>query len=562
MNHGSRLIRGALSISAVGLLLALVLPAGAVALDLPPSEEGRTVYDLAKVLRPATIAQAQSMVAAISARTQAEIAIVTWPSDDYSISPEEALTDGRTIMDTWGVGQKGVNDGLVVLFDMDATLSPTSKHGQVTLVTGSGFRDLYLSDGEAKKIVDDAMVPAAKIGDLDGALLAALGRIDAVVVPGGNPGHAASRTLYLIGGFAIGTAGTGLLIFFLLTWMRRGRDAAIPLIDDSVLLPAPPPGLTPALATVLRKDGIDQDAFTSALVDLGHRGLLVFRQTESDRKKVDFVIPPQPLEDAAAVDARKRPLGDAEAALVEAVRTKVRSTSDGVLSNADLRKGEGARLYAAFRKSIGRAAKTSPWFRDDPSHLTTLWHGLGIGALVLAVVAAFVGLTETGVDGNSTIRLHTEPMALGLGAVAAAAIVIILCSRFLAARTAEGGQTLAMALAYRNTLRHVIRNAEGVEAAVAEAKPRLPWIGTPDELAVWATALGLRNEIDDLFKRSLDDSGRSSSGWSPAWYVGGIGSMASFGSVIGSISTTSASSSGSGYGGGSSGGGGGASGGF
>ena len=100
------------------------------------------------------------------------------------------------------------------------------------------------------------------------------------------------------------------------------------------------------------------------------------------------------------------------------------------------------------------------------------------------------------------------------------------------------------------------------EAAVAEVKPKLPWIGTPDELAVWATALGLRKEIDDLFKRSLDDSGRSSSGWSPAWYVGGVGSMASFGSVIGSISTTSASSSGSGYGGGSSGGGGGASGGF
>ena len=139
---------------------------------------------------------------------------------------------------------------------------------------------------------------------------------------------------------------------------------------------------------------------------------------------------------------------------------------------------------------------------------------------------------------------------------------MIVFSRFLAARTAGGGQTLAMALAYRNTLRHVIRNAEGIEAAVAEAKPRLPWIGTPDELAVWATALGLRKEIDDLFKRSLDDTGRSASGWSPAWYVGGVGSMASFGSVIGSISTTSASSSGSGYGGGSSGGGGGASGGF
>ncbi|HEX7471961.1 MAG TPA: hypothetical protein VF323_02675, partial [Candidatus Limnocylindrales bacterium] len=59
-----------------------------------------------------------------------------------------------------------------------------------------------------------------------------------------------------------------------------------------------------------------------------------------------------------------------------------------------------------------------------------------------------------------------------------------------------------------------------------------------------------------------DESGRAASGWSPVWYVGGVGAIASFGSVIGSISTTSVSSSGSGYGGGSSGGGGGASGGF
>ena len=40
----------------------------------------------------------------------------------YSISPQEALADGRTIMDTWGVGRKGVNDGLIVLFDLDASL--------------------------------------------------------------------------------------------------------------------------------------------------------------------------------------------------------------------------------------------------------------------------------------------------------------------------------------------------------------------------------------------------------------------------------------------------------
>ena len=333
-------------------------PACVAGLDLPPSQEGRTVYDLAGVLRPATIAQAQSVVAAIKARTQAEVAIVTWPSDEYSISPEEALADGRTMMDTWGVGRKGVNDGLVVLFDLDATLSPTSKHGQATLVTGAGFRDLYLSDGEAKKIVDDVMVPAAKAGDLDRALLDALRRVDAAVVPGGNPAHAFNAALFLILGILVWAAGLAFLGYFALTWWRRGRDAAVPLIDDSVLLPAPPPGLTPALATVLRKDAIDEDAFTSALVDLGHRGLLVFRQTESDRKKVDFVVPPEPLDDAAAADARKRPLGDAETALVQAVRTKTRSSGDG---DSPTRVAQGRRRQAVRLVPQGtRAGRPRP----------------------------------------------------------------------------------------------------------------------------------------------------------------------------------------------------------
>jgi uncharacterized membrane protein YgcG len=178
------------------------------------------------------------------------------------------------------------------------------------------------------------------------------------------------------------------------------------------------------------------------------------------------------------------------------------------------------------------------------------------------VVGAFIVVFEDGVDGESTVRLHSEPMAFGFCVVGAGALIVLLFSRFLAARTPEGGQALGMALAYRNTLRHVMRQAPNIDSAVATAQPRLPWIGTPDELAVWATSLGLRKEIDDLFKRSLDETGRSASGWSPAWYAGGVGSVANFGSVIGSISTTGTSSSGSGYGGGSSGGGGGSSGGF
>ena len=53
------------------------------------------------------------------------------------------------------------------------------------------------------------MVPRAKAGDLDGALVAALERIDKAVVPGGNPGHRLAGTLFLIVGGLIGLAGAG-----------------------------------------------------------------------------------------------------------------------------------------------------------------------------------------------------------------------------------------------------------------------------------------------------------------------------------------------------------------
>ena len=55
---------------------------------------------------------------------------------------------------------------------------------------------------------------------------------------------------------------------------------------------------------------------------------------------------------------------------------------------------------------------------------------------------------------------------------------------------------LAMALAYRNTLRYELADTKDIHSAVEKTTPRLPWITTPDELTVWAVALGLKQEID------------------------------------------------------------------
>ena len=530
----------------------------ALALTLPPTGEGVYVYDLAHVWQPSTIDQANATIAAIRQRTQAEIAVVSYPTELSSVDTGLARNDAALIMDTWGVGRAGTNDGLVILFDLDTSLA----HGQIYLYTGSGFRDLYLSDSEATGIVNSTMLPKAKAGDLDAALLDGLAKVDHAVQPGGNPDRAGEALFHallaaLIVGLTVVVVG-----FFLRTWWFRGRDARLPTIDDSVLLPSPPPNLTPALATVLRKDGVDQEAFTSAMVDLGHRGLVTFQEDGGLlglSHHVSLVVPEAQLTDPASEDARRRPLGDAEAGLVLSIGSKA---VGGVLGWKELRQGEGKKLYDSFRTALGKAAGASGWFRDDPTKLTGRWTGVG-GALAVAAGILFAIFMFDGSESTSSIiKASTAYLGLPIGLALAAGIGIAIFGSRLAARTVDGAQTLAMALAYRNTLRFELAQSQTIDQAVQRTTSRLPWITTPDELTVWAVALGLKHEIDQLIKETFASRGEGA--WVPLWYLGsgGFGSVGNVTNMLSSITTTSASSSGGGYGGGSSGGGGGAGGGF
>ena len=548
-------------IAALLVLLAATFGAGAVlaqTMTLPPSEEGRYVYDLAGIWSPATEAQAQSIASTIRTRTEAQMAIVSWPSEDFDVSTETAREDAITIINTWGVGRAGVDDGLVVLFDMD---NGSTNHGQIYLYAGRGFEDLYLNRDEIAVVVNEAMLPLAKEGDIDGALLAGLQRVDRAAQPGGNPDRAGQALLLVVLGAIV--LGFGLLVFaaFLRTWWERGRDAEIPLIDDSVLMPVPPPGLTPALATVLRNDGIDKESFTSALVDLGHRGLVTFEQAEDDKKHVDLVIPPSPLIDPNSLEARRRPLGDAEEDLARSIKAKSRGS---VLSWSELKSGDGAKLWESFKNDLGRAAKRSGFFREDPNKLPAKWTGVGVFLMVAVVVFGFLFVFDTS-ENSELFRPGRGILGIPmLGSVILGVLTIVLSGR-LVARTVEGARTLAMALGYRNTLRFELKRAHTVDEAVENTKTRLPWITTPDLLTVWAVAFGLKDEIDDLIRETFETARQTGSAiWAPAWYhgSGGIGSVGSVASSIGSISTSATSSSGSGYGGGGGGGGGGAGGGF
>src|SRR4051794_20237752 len=202
-----------------GILFGAVAPA--LAIDLPPTQTGVYVYDLAGIWSPATRASAQRIAETIRTRTEAQLAIVSLPTGFSSVDLQDAKVDALTIMNTWGVGRRGINDGLVVLFDMDTSL----RHGQLYMYAGSGFQDRYLTEDESTAITDGTMVPKAKSGDLDAALLDGLAKVDHVVQPGGNPDRAGEALIRLLLSLAI--VGVALVVFgrFLLVWWRRGRDA-------------------------------------------------------------------------------------------------------------------------------------------------------------------------------------------------------------------------------------------------------------------------------------------------------------------------------------------------
>ena len=215
------------------------------------------------------------------------------------------------------MGRSGFDDGVVVLFDID----PSGVHGQVAIVSGDGFRNAYLPDSEAGKVIDDIVIPQLKASPprFDAALAGALARIDAAVTPQHVRDLATARTLNAVAGIVLAPAAFLLLVAAgIVRWIRYGKDPVY-LDDPSILMPAPPAGLTAAGGALIVEGRAGRRALTTALLDLASRGRLAFREETSGllgtTHKVGIVAAPPKLDEVTeahrALNSR-RPLGPAE----------------------------------------------------------------------------------------------------------------------------------------------------------------------------------------------------------------------------------------------------------
>ncbi|MFI5261238.1 MAG: TPM domain-containing protein, partial [Candidatus Limnocylindrales bacterium] len=494
-----KLATATLGLLALALLAAA--PAAAAGPPYPSPVAGQYVYDTAGVFAPTVIDHVQAEIAAIQARSGVEIVVYTQVRP--GVDEQMARDDADALGNQWGVGQRGFDNGLVILFDLDASRC----HGQVRLDPGSGFAATYLSEGDLQAIYENDMLPHLAGGacDMNGAVMAAVEYVDASITPARQQQLQSARQINAVVGLIIAPLALLLLAgYALMAWWRRGRDPTY-TDDPSVLMAGPPEALTAATAALVYDDRSTRHTLTTAMVDLASRGELAFAPEGGGSKVGIRLLEAQP-DDAATAAAQRRPLSDAETFLL----TALHDTSPDYLDPTDVL--AFGRKTPEFDKRLEQHAVTQGWFARPPGSLIRRWSGLGAVEVVLAGVAGVIGYN---LPSSGLILLA---VALGVAGVATLGL-----AQVMPARTLDGARIQAMLRAYRRTLQATMAQARSMPQVVEQAK--LPWLDTPDLATVWGVALGLQDDVQAVLLRTFDDQraagatgGVPAAAWFPIWY--------------------------------------------
>jgi uncharacterized membrane protein YgcG len=441
------------------------------------------VYDYATVISPDVIDRLDASIDAIEERTGAEIVIYTQvkPSAD---NPESTERDAIALIDQWGVGRAGFDDGLAIFFN----LTNDKCHGQVQLYAAPGYAAAYLTNAERQAIFEDVMVPHLRECDFDGALLSAMREIDATA----TADHARSLQLARQVDAMAGLVVAPLLLLGLIgwagwSWLRYGRDP-IYLDDNSILMPAPPPGMSPAAAAVIIDGRSRRHALTTALVDLASRGEINFRAAESDPSEIDIDITVPDQRDARLARNRRQSLGNAEKYALDELKKL-----GGAIRTIDADEVPAfGKAVGGFDERIEETVATTGWFAESPSDSTDRWSRRGAVVFIAGMAGIFLAA-----------KLPSTGLLLVAVAAIAAAVAMFVIARAMPQRTMEGARMYAQLAAYRRTLQKTLEASRTMDQVVASKV--LPWVETPDQAVVWAYALGLHEEAEEVLERSMED---------------------------------------------------------
>jgi uncharacterized membrane protein YgcG len=566
--------------SALVLLLLGVLPALAAGPPFPDPVTDRAVYDEAGVLRPETVAELEQRIDAVEAATGAEIVVYT--QVDPGQTEDGNLANAAALIDQWGIGRAGFDDGLVLMVG----LQPDLIHGKASLYGGSGFLSQHIDEDGLQSIIDNEFIPRARDGDLNAAALDTIEAVQERMAPDTVP-LTVGRVLNAVLGLIVSPLLLlGIVGWAYLRWRREGDDPE--LVDSpSVLMAGPPADMTPPLATVVRNGTADDHSIATLLAELASTGRVAFQNLDRvhEVKRDDD---PDPLTDpaievrtdASAADDERLPRPEREAWQI----VQRNGGSSGILSRERLWSLNDS--LKPVRRSLEEEAVRIGWLTRLPGPAIQRMTWIGVGIAVIGGGAIFLGVT---VPMSGAVMLGAALILAG--------VAVIGFGRAMSQRTQNGAYVEMMLRAYRRTLRKTMDQARSMGEVVEQ--PEIARLAdTPDKAVVWGIALGLHEEVAKVLARGLEDQAERTGSPAGAYYPGWMGSTpgsawsGAAGDVAGGVSygsgsifsasaipdigsmfdaltsvgstppSSSSSSGGGGFGGGGSGGGGGGSGSF
>lgn len=122
----------------------------------------RLANDFAGILSENELQQLEQRLVAYSDSTSTQITVVTI-SD---LQGYDAADMAQRIGQEWGVGQKGTDNGLVILIKPKNENGP----GKISIQTGYGLEDV-ITDAASRRIIDNEMIPLFKQNDYYGGIV-------------------------------------------------------------------------------------------------------------------------------------------------------------------------------------------------------------------------------------------------------------------------------------------------------------------------------------------------------------------------------------------------------
>ena len=137
----------------------------------PDPIPGLAVYDLADVLSASVEASLETEIDAIEARSGAEV--VVYLQVDPTATEESNTVAAGALMDQWGIGQVGIDNGFVILVSFD----DDRLHGRLSTWAGAGLLGPLSQETQAH-LRDDVMLPAFRAGEVEEGIVLGVTFVD------------------------------------------------------------------------------------------------------------------------------------------------------------------------------------------------------------------------------------------------------------------------------------------------------------------------------------------------------------------------------------------------